>query len=86
LQESGGQLIYMDSDTELLTVPCNPNSLALTFRDPGTMRFIKYMNHHCHDIRYDFSLIFKEEQKSDDEGAAASDDSDDAGDEAETEE
>lgn len=59
-------MIYMDSDTELLTVPCNPNSLALTFRDPGTMRFIKYMNHHCHDIRYDFSLIFKEERSDED--------------------
>jgi Rps23 Pro-64 3,4-dihydroxylase Tpa1-like proline 4-hydroxylase len=73
--ESGGQLIYMDSDTELLTVPCNPNSLALTFRDPGTMRFIKYMNHHCHDIRYDFSLIFKEEKSDeDDDGNAEADD------------
>ena len=64
-------MIYMDSDTELLTVPCNPNSLALTFRDPGTMRFIKYMNHHCHDIRYDFSLIFKEEKSDEDEDGNA---------------
>lgn len=61
----------MDSDTELLTVPCNPNSLALTFRDPGTMRFIKYMNHHCHDIRYDFSLIFKEEKSDEDDDGNA---------------
>lgn len=61
---SGGQLVYMDSDNELFTVPCNPNSLALAFRDPGTMHFIKYLNHHCHDIRYDFYLNYEEEQQA----------------------
>lgn len=26
------------------------------------MRFIKYLNHNAHNIRYDFSLVCKEEQ------------------------
>ena len=62
--ECGGQMVYMDEENELLSVPARPNSLSLTYRDRGTMRFVKYLNHHCSDIRYDFAVIWKESEEA----------------------
>jgi len=58
--DAGGKMVYMDEESELLAVDVEPNCLSLVFRDSGTMRFIKYLNHHCSDIRFDFAMIYKE--------------------------
>ncbi|KAL6069585.1 Prolyl 3-hydroxylase ogfod1 [Balamuthia mandrillaris] len=65
--DCGGQVIYMDEETELLSVPCQMNTLSLTYRDKGTMKFVKYLNNHCKDIRFDWAMIFKENEKNGEE-------------------
>ncbi len=57
--EHGGQLVYLNEEEELLTVPAQANTLTLCMRDPGVMRFVKYLNHHAKDLRYDFALEFR---------------------------
>jgi prolyl 3-hydroxylase /prolyl 3,4-dihydroxylase len=75
--EHGGQLVYMDADEELLSEPAQPNTLVLVLRDPGTMRFVKYLNHRAKDVRFDFALEFRgpgfdEESSSSESSSAAS--------------
>jgi len=59
----GGQLVYMDRDDELLTVFPSKNSLLCVFRDPGVMRFVKYINHYSTQIRPEFSFVYLEDSE-----------------------
>eukprot|EP01090_Pellita_catalonica_P022152 TRINITY_DN8499_c0_g1_i3.p1 TRINITY_DN8499_c0_g1~~TRINITY_DN8499_c0_g1_i3.p1 ORF type:complete len:582 (-),score=116.33 TRINITY_DN8499_c0_g1_i3:49-1794(-) len=56
-EEAGGYAVYLDSESELVSNEAHPNNLTIIMRDSKTMRFIKYLNNMCSDIRYDFSLI-----------------------------
>jgi Rps23 Pro-64 3,4-dihydroxylase Tpa1-like proline 4-hydroxylase len=66
--ESGSQMVYLDSDEELLSIPCEVNALSIVLRDSGTMRFVKYANSTCKDFRYDYSLVWEVEAEEEEEG------------------
>jgi Rps23 Pro-64 3,4-dihydroxylase Tpa1-like proline 4-hydroxylase len=48
-----------DDDTELLSVSASNNTLSLVFRDPGTMRFVKYVGSTAPSSRYDISMEYE---------------------------
>lgn len=58
----GGYISYIarDEDLELLTVNPVENSLALTYRDNETLRFMKYINHLYPDKFYSISFVYSE--------------------------
>ena len=37
----GGFVVYMDEESELLTLPLSHNCLEIVFRDTGCMSFVK---------------------------------------------
>eukprot|EP00560_Eucampia_antarctica_P009261 CAMPEP_0197827362 /NCGR_PEP_ID=MMETSP1437-20131217/4155_1 /TAXON_ID=49252 ORGANISM="Eucampia antarctica, Strain CCMP1452" /NCGR_SAMPLE_ID=MMETSP1437 /ASSEMBLY_ACC=CAM_ASM_001096 /LENGTH=634 /DNA_ID=CAMNT_0043428173 /DNA_START=68 /DNA_END=1969 /DNA_ORIENTATION=- len=54
-----------DDDTELLSVSVSFNTLSLVYRDPGTMRFVKYVGCSAPSSRWDVSLEYEVEQDED---------------------
>ena len=48
-----------DDDTELLSVSASNNTLSLVYRDPGTMRFVKYVGSSAPSSRWDISLEYE---------------------------
>lgn len=48
-----------DDDTELLSVSASNNTLSLVFRDPGTMRFVKYVGSTAPSSRYDICMEYE---------------------------
>ena len=48
-----------DDDTELLSVSASNNTLSLVYRDPGTMRFVKYIGYSAPSSRYDISIEYE---------------------------
>jgi len=48
-----------DDDTELLSVSASNNTLSLVYRDPGTMRFVKYVGFSAPSSRYDISIEYE---------------------------
>ena len=71
-----------DDDTELLSVSASNNTLSLVYRDPGTMRFVKYVGSSAPSSRYDICMEYKvpnepesdeEENEFSDDGAAKTD-------------
>jgi hypothetical protein len=50
-----------EDDTELLSVAPSNNTLSLVYRDPGTMRFIKYVSATAPSSRWDISMEYKVE-------------------------
>jgi Rps23 Pro-64 3,4-dihydroxylase Tpa1-like proline 4-hydroxylase len=64
----GGQIVYMDEEEELLSVPPQENSLSLVLRDIGTMQFIKYLNHNAPTNRTDISVTYDVDVSSSDDG------------------
>lgn len=48
-----------DDDTELLSVSASNNTLSLVYRDPGTMRFVKYVGSGAPSSRWDISLEYE---------------------------
>ena len=48
-----------DDDTELLSVSASNNTLSIVYRDPGTMRFIKYVGSSAPSSRYDISMEYE---------------------------
>ncbi|KAL3938886.1 MAG: hypothetical protein SGBAC_006286 [Bacillariaceae sp.] len=57
-----------DDDTELLSVSASNNTLSLVYRDPGTMRFVKYVGSSAPSSRYDIAIEYQvpESEKGDD--------------------
>eukprot|EP00588_Corethron_pennatum_P009000 CAMPEP_0194266094 /NCGR_PEP_ID=MMETSP0169-20130528/1119_1 /TAXON_ID=218684 /ORGANISM="Corethron pennatum, Strain L29A3" /LENGTH=621 /DNA_ID=CAMNT_0039006703 /DNA_START=28 /DNA_END=1893 /DNA_ORIENTATION=+ len=47
-----------DDDTELLSVSPSYNTLSLVYRDPGTMRFVKYVSSFAPSSRWDLSVVY----------------------------
>jgi hypothetical protein len=69
-----------DDDTELLSVSVSNNTLSLVYRDPGTMRFVKYVGCRAPSSRFDVSMEYQvandhndEEEQEEDEGGGNSD-------------
>jgi Rps23 Pro-64 3,4-dihydroxylase Tpa1-like proline 4-hydroxylase len=56
-----------DDDTELLSVSASNNTLSLVYRDPGTMRFVKYVGSSAPSSRYDISMEYEVPALGDDE-------------------
>lgn len=58
-----------DDDTPLLSVSACNNTLSLVFRDPGTMRFVKYVSAGAPSSRFDIAFEYKVEDvaETDDE-------------------
>lgn len=63
-----------EDDTKLLSVSACNNTLSLVYRDPGTMRFVKYVGCGAPSSRWDISLEY---ELDDDEGNAVEDNNDD---------
>jgi prolyl 3-hydroxylase /prolyl 3,4-dihydroxylase len=73
-----------EDGTELLSVSAANNTLSLVYRDPGTMRFVKYLSIQAPSSRWDIALEYRVAEDDDDEDDGVDDD-DDGGDEAEQE-
>ncbi|KAJ1981475.1 putative component of NuA3 histone acetyltransferase complex [Dimargaris xerosporica] len=56
----GGMHYVADQET-LLTLWPKPNTLSIVFRDQGTMRFVKYLNHQAKATRTEFAATFYED-------------------------
>ncbi|KAJ1972417.1 putative component of NuA3 histone acetyltransferase complex, partial [Dimargaris verticillata] len=56
----GGMHYVADKET-LLTLWPKPNTLSIVFRDQGTMRFVKYLNHQAKSTRTEFAATFYED-------------------------
>jgi hypothetical protein len=48
-----------DDDTELLSVSASNNTLSLVYRDPGTMRFVKYVSSKAPSSRFDINMEYE---------------------------
>lgn len=48
-----------DDDTELLSVSAAFNTLSIVFRDPGTLRFVKYVSAKAPSSRWDVSMEYR---------------------------
>ena len=72
-----------DDDTELLSVSASNNTLSLVYRDPGTMRFVKYVGSSAPSSRWDISLEYEvlepEDEGDDDSKHSAPAEDDDIG-------
>ena len=55
-----------DDDTELLSVSASNNTLSLVYRDPGTMRFVKYVGCRAPSSRWDICMEYEVEDTGDD--------------------
>ena len=56
-----------DDDTKLLSVSACNNTLSLVYRDPGTMRFVKYVGIGAPSSRFDISLEYEVEDDDDEQ-------------------
>lgn len=66
-----------DDDTELLSVSASNNTLSLVYRDPGTMRFVKYVGSAAPSSRYDICMEYDVPPGNDDDEGDDADDIDD---------
>ncbi len=48
-----------DDDTDLLSVSASNNTLSLVYRDPGTMRFVKYVGSSAPSSRFDICMEYE---------------------------
>ncbi|KAL7573779.1 hypothetical protein ACA910_007808 [Epithemia clementina (nom. ined.)] len=69
-----------DDDTELLSVSASNNTLSLVYRDPGTMRFVKYVGAGAPSSRWDIAMEYQVAEQSEEDEAEESNDADHAGD------
>jgi len=50
-----------EDDSELLSVSASNNTLSLVYRDPGTMRFVKYLGCQAPSSRWDIAMEYEVE-------------------------
>lgn len=67
-----------DDDTELLSVSPSNNTLSLVYRDPGTMRFVKYVGAGAPSARWDIAMEYEVEEQDEEEEEEEGDDDDEA--------
>ena len=75
-----------DDDTELLSVSASNNTLSLVYRDPGTMRFVKYVGSSAPSSRYDICMEYELPPDNDDDVIEEEEGADDDVDEEDEEE
>jgi Rps23 Pro-64 3,4-dihydroxylase Tpa1-like proline 4-hydroxylase len=63
-----------DDDTELLSVSASNNTLSLVYRDPGTMRFVKYVGCRAPSSRWDLSMEYEVQVTESDDECTETDD------------
>lgn len=63
-----------EDDTKLLSVSASNNTLSLVYRDPGTMRFVKYLGIGAPSSRWDLTLEYEVEDNNEDEAISVSND------------
>jgi prolyl 3-hydroxylase /prolyl 3,4-dihydroxylase len=77
-EEEDGDDEDEDNDgTELLSVSAANNTLSLVYRDPGTMRFVKYLSIQAPSSRWDIALEYRvaeDDEMDDDEEEDAEED------------
>jgi len=56
-----------EDDTQLLSVSASFNTLSLVYRDPGTMKFVKYVGSGAPSSRWDIALEYDVKTDDDDE-------------------
>lgn len=56
-----------EDDTELLSISASNNTLSLVYRDPGTMRFVKYVSQKAPSSRWDVSMEYQVEDTGDED-------------------
>ena len=61
-----------EDDTELLSVSASNNTLSLVYRDPGTMRFVKYVGSRAPSSRWDVAMEYSVPNDDDDQSDTAS--------------
>eukprot|EP00467_Chlorarachnion_reptans_P005291 CAMPEP_0114529280 /NCGR_PEP_ID=MMETSP0109-20121206/24739_1 /TAXON_ID=29199 /ORGANISM="Chlorarachnion reptans, Strain CCCM449" /LENGTH=505 /DNA_ID=CAMNT_0001711649 /DNA_START=215 /DNA_END=1732 /DNA_ORIENTATION=- len=67
--KTGGSMHYIDGEEELLTIEASSNTLSLVYRaEPGTSRFVKYVNAKAPAPRIDIACTFRceEDEEEDD--------------------
>jgi Rps23 Pro-64 3,4-dihydroxylase Tpa1-like proline 4-hydroxylase len=74
-----------DDDTELLSVSASFNTLSLVYRDPGTMRFVKYVGSKAPSSRWDIAMEYQMEEGGGDDDEDEDDEEDEEGGEVEEE-
>ncbi|KAL9186494.1 hypothetical protein ACHAXT_005732 [Thalassiosira profunda] len=75
-EEQGPDAEYdEEDDTKLLSVSASNNTLSLVYRDPGTMRFVKYVGAGAPSSRWDVALEYnvKSDESDDEEGGDETD-------------
>jgi hypothetical protein len=73
---SGEQEDDDEDDTELLSVSAANNTLSLVYRDPGTMRFVKYASSRAPSSRWDIAMEYRVEPSDGDDDEEGDDDDD----------
>ena len=65
-----------DDESELLSVSAGFNTLSIVFRDPGTLRFVKYLASKAPSSRWDVVMEYQVEpsEESDNETDSKTDD------------
>ena len=56
-----------EDDSKLLSVSASNNTLSLVFRDPGTIRFVKYVSQSAPSSRWDISMEYEIDTDDDDD-------------------
>jgi hypothetical protein len=67
-----------DDDTELLSVSASFNTLSLVYRDPGTMRFVKYVGSKAPSSRWDIAMEYQMEEGGGDDDEDGEDEDEEA--------
>jgi len=68
-EDQGQDAEYEDeNDTKLLSVSASNNTLSLVYRDPGTMRFVKYVSAAAPSSRWDIALEYDVQSEDTDDG------------------
>lgn len=67
-EEEGPDAEYdEEDDTKLLSVSASNNTLSLVYRDPGTMRFVKYVGAGAPSSRWDLTVEYDVKDDDDDD-------------------
>jgi len=86
--DQGRDDVYEDTEEpDLLSVPAGHNVLSLVLRDPGTLRFVKFLSSRAPGSRFDLELVAEihpDDLPADDDDGRSDDDDDDDDDDAAT--
>jgi len=63
-----------EDDTKIRSISASNKTLSLVFRDPGTMRFVKYVSCGAPSSRWDVSMEYELEESDDDDAHTSEED------------